>query len=287
MLLALRLMGDERRSMRVFLCEYLTAGGFRAAPLEALAPDRVRQALLLRDALARDLEAIPGVTVVLAHDDRLPAPETLSTAVPDGTDPWVIWTELARQANVVWPVALEPARLATMASSFRHLTPHVIAPSADALALTADPLRLSSLLARAGVPVADTRGAPASLSVLARPDGTTLLGVNIPDLAADGSARAITVGARPDTNGALAALAAAVVEAVPGLLGLVDIHIRLQPGAATVTGIQPGPGLAYAGLHRSRGINPLAFLPALIREGRPPRMPHLPPPQPVTVCLSD
>lgn len=273
--------------MRVFLCEFLTSGGLRAVPLETLAPEKIRHALLLRDALARDLEAVPGVTVVLAHDDRLPAPETLSTPVPDGMDPWTVWTELARAAQFVWPVALAPARLAAMASSFRHLTPHVIAPGADALALAADPARLTPLLARAGLPLADGTGAPATLSVLARPDGTTLLGVNIPDLAANGSARAITVGARPDTNGALGALAGAVVQAVPGLSGLIDIEVRLQPGAAAVAGIQPGPGLGYAGLHRSRGINPLAFLPALIREGCPPRIPHLPPPVPVTVCLTD
>ncbi len=68
--------------MRIFLCEFLTSGGLRH---QEIAPDQVALAMLLRDALVRDLEAVPGVTVTLAYDDRLPAEGAPSA--PSDPDP--------------------------------------------------------------------------------------------------------------------------------------------------------------------------------------------------------
>ncbi|WP_029002604.1 ATP-grasp domain-containing protein [Azorhizobium doebereinerae] len=270
--------------MRVFLCEFLTSGGLRGQPLPA---DAVAEALLLRDALAADLEAVPGVTVVLAFDDRLATPVGLSTPVAEGADPWTIWRDLAREAHLVWPVSQDPARLPALLDGLRAAAAHVIGGSAEALAVATTPERLAQALAGGRIPRATpgAGGTPASLSVLARPDGVTLLAVNIRHLSDDGRLLGFTVGARPDAEGTLQALAAAVVKAVPGLSGIFDIDVMLRPEGAAVTTVQPGPTLSYAGLHRARGINPAAFLPELIREGCPPRVPHLPPPVAVEVRL--
>ncbi|MGU3497119.1 hypothetical protein ACLBXM_24015 [Xanthobacteraceae bacterium A53D] len=277
--------------MRVFLCEFLTSGGLRDAPLPA---DAVAEALLLRSALAQDLEAVPGITALLAHDDRLPAPEELSTPVAEGADPMAVWQGVARGAQVVWPVALDPARLPDLMAGFRAEpqdaanTPRIIGGTAEALAILTDRCRLSRVLAAAGMMLADEgAGAPASLSVLARPDGLTLLTLNLHHLAPDGRLASITVGAQPDGDGRLAAFANAVVRAVPGLSGIFDIEVALRADGMSVTGITPGPALSYAGLHRSRGVNPLAFLPQFIREGRLPAVPHLPPPVAIELRLRD
>ncbi|TCT04718.1 ATP-grasp domain-containing protein [Aquabacter spiritensis] len=131
-------------------------------------------------------------------------------------------------------------------------------------------------------------GAPASLTVLCRPDGVTLLCANRQHLReAEGrlSLTGLTVGGIADPDGALARLAASVAAACPGLSGIVGIDLILTPEGPIVVEINPRVTTAYAGLHRALGVNPAAFLPELIRAGVPPAVPHLPRAVPVEISV--
>lgn len=321
--------------MRVFICEYVTSGGWRDRAL----PDMLLpEAVLLRDSILADLEELPGIHPLVAYDDRLPKPSADSVPVRRGDDPWVCWSGLAQEADVVWPVAPETAGLvARMVRMMAESGARLIGPTSEAAALASSKLATSQLLIGAGVPAVPTfplealpagldgdlvtkpdtgagsdnvrawpgrtalprsgsglvvqpfvYGTPASLTVLVRPDGATLLTVNriaISHLVGVMTVKSVTVGAIRDEGGVLAALANRVVAAFPGLSGLVDIEVMLTPDGPVVMEIHARACSTYCGLHAALGINPAAFLPELIREGRPPGMPHLPPPSPVDVPI--
>lgn len=324
--------------MKVFVCEFLTAGGLRGAPL----PDSLlAEGRLMRDALMADVAALPGVgALVCAHDDRLPEPMAGSVPVGESDDPWAVWAALAGRADIVWPVAPETDGL--LARLVRHLAgsgARLVASAPEAIDQAASKLSTARRLAEVGLPHIPTfpleaapadldgplltkpdtgagcentrlwpgrahlpaapdgarlivqpfiAGTPASLTVLARPDTVRLLAVNRQNVApVDGALRfsGLTVGALPDPDGALARLAADVVAAFPGLSGLLGIDIILTAEGPVVVEVNPRVTTAYAGLHASLAVNPAAFLPQFIRDGRLPALPHLPPAGPVEIAL--
>ncbi|MDI4656641.1 ATP-grasp domain-containing protein [Xanthobacter autotrophicus] len=135
--------------MRVFVCEFVTGGGMRDA---ALPGGLAREAALIRDAMRRDLAALPQVSgILLAADDRLPVPG--SVPVTEGADAWAIWRTLARCADVVWPVAPETdGVLARLVEMLRANGAHVLACDPEAIAAAASKLETARRLAAAGVP---------------------------------------------------------------------------------------------------------------------------------------
>lgn len=320
--------------MRVFICEFVTSGGLRDKPLPdaALAEGR-----LVRDAVVNDLEELAGITPVLAYDDRLPAPDQNAVPIRKGEDPWITWSGLAHDCDVVWPIAPEAGgQHSRMVRLMREENSRIIASASDTVTLLNSRLKTAKRLAEHGIPHLATypidamprsldgdlltrpddgsgwasarawpnraalpRGAGlvvqpyvhgtfASLGVLAREDGVTLLAVhrlNISHLVGVFAFEGVTVGAIADEDGSLATLAREVVAAFPGLSGLLGIDVILTPKGAVVTEVHPRVTPAYAGLHASLGINPLAFVPELIREGKPPAVPHLPRPTPIEVKI--
>ena len=135
--------------MRVFVCEFVTGGGLRG---EGLPDSLAREAALIRDAMRRDLAALPQVSeILLAADDRLPVPGAVP--VTAGADAWAIWRDLARRADMVWPVAPETggmlARLVAMLGEGRA---RILACAPDAIAIAASKLETARRLAAAGVP---------------------------------------------------------------------------------------------------------------------------------------
>lgn len=321
--------------MRVLICEYVTSGGWRDRPLpEALLPG----GLLIRDALLADLEDLPGVRPILTYDDRLPRPSAEALPVRRGEDPWITWSGLAQDVDVIWPVAPETGGILTrMLRVMRESGARVVGPTPDVSATVSSKLETAKRLAAAGIRHVPTfpldsapaslngdivtkpdvgaasenvrawpnraailrsgaglvvqpfvAGTPVSLTTLVRPDGVTLLSVNkleVTHLVGVFTVRGVTVGAIRDADGALASLAQKVVEAFPGLAGLVDIEAILTPEGPVVVEIHARATFAYGGLRAALGINPAAFLPELIREGRPPALPHLPQPSPVHVKI--
>ncbi|MFG1478397.1 ATP-grasp domain-containing protein [Xanthobacter sp. V4C-4] len=320
--------------MRVFVCEFVTAGGLRGRDLPAtLVPEGTR----MRDALIADVEALPGVgALLLAHDDRLPAPRESSVPVGPSDDPWTVWAELAATADVVWPVAPETdGLLARLVRLTRERCAHVVACEVAAVELCASKLATARRLGALALPhiptfpadapppeltgpvvtkpddgagCDDTRhwaspalaprarglviqpfvaGLPASLSVLVRPEGATVLTVNRQHLTTTDGALALsglTVGALPGDD-RLSRLAQAVVAAIPGLSGIIGIDILLTEAGPVVVEVNPRITTSYAGLHPALAVNPAAFLPEFIRDGRLPAMPHLPPATPVELDL--
>ncbi|MDQ0505644.1 ATP-grasp domain-containing protein [Xanthobacter agilis] len=320
--------------MRVFICEFVTAGGLRGQDLpETLVPEGTR----MRDALIADIEALPGVGgLLLAHDDRLPAPQASSVPVGANDDPWAIWAGLAAQADVVWPIAPETHGLiARLIRLMRAQCAHVVACDLAAVEICSSKFLTAQRLAAMALPHVPTfraaapppeltgpvvtkpddgagcentrrwaspdaaprdpdliiqpfvEGTPASLTVLVRPDGVTLLTVNRQHLTeTDGmlSLSGLTVGALGEDE-RLARLVPAVVAAIPGLSGIIGIDIILTPAGPVVVEVNPRITTSYAGLHQALAINPAAFLPEFIRDGRLPAMPHLPAASPVEVVL--
>lgn len=320
--------------MRVFICEFVTSGGLRDKPLPELA---VAEGRLIRDAIVTDLQELPGISVVLAYDDRLPAPNEDAVPVRKGVDPWICWSSLAHDADVVWPIAPEAGGLlGRLARLMREGGARLIASSPEAIAIASNRLALARCLAEHGIPHVPTfpidalpdglegdlvtrpeggngwsaarawpnraalprsgglvvqpfvNGTLASLSVLVRPDGVTLLSanrLNVTHLVGVFTFEGAIVGGIPDEDGRLADLARRVAQAIPGLSGLICIDVILTPQGPLVAELNPRVTTSYAGLHAALGVNPLAFLPELIREGRPPSLPRLPRPTPVEVKI--
>ncbi|WP_238121837.1 MULTISPECIES: ATP-grasp domain-containing protein [unclassified Xanthobacter] len=320
--------------MRVFICEYVTSGGLRDKRLpELLLPG----ASLIRDALIADVEELPGIEIVVAHDDRLPPAATGSVPVAAGQDPFAVWSELARHVDAVWPVGPESdGILQRMAATFSPLTRRCIASAPDTLAITTSKGATARHLATAGIPCVpafpmaalptdlagpliskpdqgsgcaqvhlwpDRASLPAGthlvvqpfvpgpvleLSVLVHPDGARLLTANpleIHHLVGVLAVTGATVGAEPDRNGTFAALARQVVDALPGLSGIIGIDVILTSDGPKVLEINARPTPTYAALHAALGVNPATFLPQLMRSGRPPALPALPPARPVVLKM--
>lgn len=320
--------------MRVFICEYVTSGGLRDKPLPEAA---LAEGSLIRDAIVTDLQELAGVNVVLAYDDRLQPPNEEAVPVRKGEDPWITWSSLAQDADVVWPIAPEAGGLlARLARLMREGGARTIASTPEAIVLTSNRLSLARRLAEHGIPHVPAfpienlpagldgdlvtrpeegtgwsaarawpnrgalprsgglvvhpflNGTLASLSVLARPDGVTLLAANrlsISHLVGVFAFEGVLVGGVSDEDGRLLETARRVAEAIPGLSGIVCIDVILTPDGPLVAEVNPRVTASYAGLHAALGVNPLAFVPELIREGRPPSVPHLPRPTPVEVKI--
>ena len=128
-------------------------------------------------------------------------------------------------------------------------------------------------------------GTPASLTLLCQNGRTHVLTANRQHVSRRGESfrfEGVTVGAFP-VDAALAALGARIGAALPGLHGIVGADYIATPEGPVVVEVNPRLTTAYAGLRRALGVNPLAFVAELIRDGVVPDLPHLPPAIPVEV----
>ena len=104
--------------MRIFVCEYVTGGGFAGVPLPS---GLLAEGEMMLRALLADLAAIPGVGFRTSRDARLPSVAIPGEIVAVGRRPcWAVWGEEIAAAEAVWPIAPETggilARLADMAA---------------------------------------------------------------------------------------------------------------------------------------------------------------------------
>ncbi|MFS8036312.1 ATP-grasp domain-containing protein [Xanthobacter sp. AM11] len=137
--------------LRVLVCEYVTGGGLRGADLPA---SLVAEARLMRDAMVRDLSALPQpVELLLTHDDRLAAPAPGSRPIGPGDDPFALWSALACTAHVAWPVAPETGGvLARLVRELAASGARVAASTPAAVEIAASKHATAARLAAAGVP---------------------------------------------------------------------------------------------------------------------------------------
>lgn len=128
-------------------------------------------------------------------------------------------------------------------------------------------------------------GMAASLTLLCQSGRTHVLAANRQHVArADGTLRftGVTVGAFP-VDEALRDLATRIGAALPGLHGIVGVDYLATEDGPLVVEVNPRLTTSYAGLRRALGVNPLAFVAELIRDGAVPDLPHLPPAIPVEI----
>lgn len=89
----------------IFVCEFITAGGFSA---ENLPPSLLNEGLMMRDALLKDIAILNDYHIISCHDYRLQAPAQVqkSEAVTAGNFDQV-FDELLLEADMVWLIAPE------------------------------------------------------------------------------------------------------------------------------------------------------------------------------------
>lgn len=141
--------------MRVFLCEFVTAGGLRGEPLPA---SLAREGRMMRDAMLADLREVLGLSVATTVDDRLAAPEGVDARpVGAGDDPWTLWRALAAEADVAWIVAPETdGALFCLATLCEDAGARVLGPTPSAIALTTSKRETARRLADARIATPET-----------------------------------------------------------------------------------------------------------------------------------
>lgn len=142
--------------MRVFVCEFVTGGGFLGAPIP---PGLRHEGDLMLAALVNDLAAISGVAVTVARDDRLPNPALPATVawLSEGDDPWAAWGGLTAEADAAWPVAPETGGALERLSRFVLDSGKVLIGSRpDAVRVAASKNETGRQLGRSSVPVVPT-----------------------------------------------------------------------------------------------------------------------------------
>lgn len=143
--------------MRIFVFEYVTAGGWREI---AAAPSLMAEGAMMLRALVRDLARLPGLEIVVAADPALAtAPPGASIATVAPGDLWGSWRAIAARCDLAWPIAPETGgllkevvRLAAAAGC------GVLASRGRALAIARSKLATAAWLGARGVPVVPTVG---------------------------------------------------------------------------------------------------------------------------------
>lgn len=148
--------------MRVFVCEFVTGGGFQGRPVP---PGLRTEGDLMLAALVKDLAGVPGVEVTIARDGRLSDPGLPAEIVSLGADgdPWRLWMRLIDETEAVWPVAPETdaalERLSRLALDRRRI---LLGSRPDAVRVAASKLATARLLQSCGVPTVPTWRADAA-----------------------------------------------------------------------------------------------------------------------------
>lgn len=130
-------------------------------------------------------------------------------------------------------------------------------------------------------------GRPASLVLLCQSGRAHVLAANLQHMEVIDDRfvfRGVTVGGLPiEPEHRL--LAERLLEALPGLHGIVGVDFIATAKGPVVLEINPRLTTSYAGLRASLGVNPAAFVAEMIRDGAVPDLPHMPTPRPVEVWL--
>ncbi|WP_047537210.1 ATP-grasp domain-containing protein [Methylotenera versatilis] len=135
---------------KIFVCEFVTAGGFNHADLPA---GLIAEATLMRNALLYDLSSLP-YTISTAVDARLEPPEHCHTcvAIDVNEDAWDIWKSQIQLADAVWIIAPETdgllRKLTELAVQEGKL---VLGCGVDAIHITSEKLATYFMLQQTGI----------------------------------------------------------------------------------------------------------------------------------------
>ena len=94
---------SERK--KILVCEFITAGGYAAQPLpESL----VKEGVLMRDALLRDLSELDRYEIISMHDSRLAPAQLATQSLPVSGERFKdIFTQAINSVDLVWLIAPE------------------------------------------------------------------------------------------------------------------------------------------------------------------------------------
>jgi predicted ATP-grasp superfamily ATP-dependent carboligase len=142
--------------MRLFLSEFLCSGALAG---EALPLSLAREGRAMRDAVAADFAALPGVDVVTTCDPRLPPPPRTEGVVVHSAQEEQQWFErLCRECEAVLVIAPElEGALRTRCRTAAALCRRPLNVTAAAADLCGDKFALSERLKQANVPTIPTR----------------------------------------------------------------------------------------------------------------------------------
>ncbi|MDO8962813.1 MAG: ATP-grasp domain-containing protein [Methylophilus sp.] len=140
----------------LFVCEFITGGGLAGADLpESL----VREGILMRDALLRDLSALDDWQITTTHDTRLQIPDVAvkSLEIQAEQDAWPIWRECVASADAVWVVAPESNGILQKFSALVVADkPLWIGVSHETIAIASNKYQMAQVLGDAKLPVIPT-----------------------------------------------------------------------------------------------------------------------------------
>jgi len=96
---------SERK--KILVCEFITAGGYAAQPLpESL----VKEGVLMRDALLRDLNELDRYEIISMHDSRLAPAQLAAQSLPVSGEFFKdIFTQAINNVDLIWLIAPETA----------------------------------------------------------------------------------------------------------------------------------------------------------------------------------
>lgn len=152
------------RRLRIFVCEFVTGGGFARASLPA---SLVREGDMMLGALVKDLADLPGLDLVTTRDRRLPDPVRPVSVVPiaAGGDPWPVWQAQIAATDATWPIAPETGgvleRLSALVLDCGRM---LLGSSPSAVRLAASKLDTAARLAEHGIAAPPTVALAMSLT---------------------------------------------------------------------------------------------------------------------------
>jgi tyramine---L-glutamate ligase len=142
--------------LRIFVCEFVTGGGFVGKPLP---PGLSREGGMMLQALVKDLADLSGVTVAITRDQRLPDPGLAAAVrtIAPSEDPWTIWHREIAAADALWPIAPETERILERLSTLAvEAGRKLLGSGPDAVRLTASKLTTAIHLGTRGIAVPPT-----------------------------------------------------------------------------------------------------------------------------------
>lgn len=145
--------------MRLFVCEFVTGGGFAG---QDLSPSLLAEGAAMLRALLDDLAIIPDLEIVSTYDSRIePLQGPASNhCVARQAEAWPLWRNLCAGVDAVWPIAPESAgsleRLSRLALDGGGA---LLGTRPDAVRVAASKLATFHCLRSAGVPTVETRRA--------------------------------------------------------------------------------------------------------------------------------
>ena len=141
-------------SLKIFVCEFITAGGLNRVDLPA---SFAFEGMMMRDALLKDLSMLPNIKVITTHDSRLSPPLIDSVPISAQDEVYIIWQNLLQSCDVAFIIAPETNRqLTDLVALVNRCQVLHLGASLDAIKVASSKYQTSLQLAKASINVVPT-----------------------------------------------------------------------------------------------------------------------------------